>query len=679
VHLKRLKILLQSKYLYYFLLIISIIYTLFNTMLINNESLYNLNDNNFIMKIVNIKETNNGKTITFKGKEKIISYFEDNFDYQLGDIVKVTGYLEIPSKNTIPNLFNYRKYLYNQGIFYVLNVEDIELVEKNKNIFNKIKTSFTDKINDYKSNNYLHAFILGNTSFIDDNIKDKYLDLGVNHLFAISGMHVSLLIVILSFIFDKLKFNKYHSFFINCIFLMFYAFLVNFQVSIIISFLSYICLSLNNFFKLKIKSEYIIIFIFSISLLLNPFNIFNLGFQYSYLISYILIRFNNLIKGNYFKKNFIVSFLAFIGSIPITIINNYQINLLTVFYNMIYVPLISTIIFPFSLLCVIFPFLDNIFYFFTMILEKMTVFISNYKLILILRNLNIISIIFYFSIILYYLNGLNKRKYFRFVYLVILIFLHYNVNFILKEKYVISFDVGQGDSLLMHSDNKSILIDTGGSLYKKYSIDLIDFMKSSGIRKVDYLILTHGDFDHMGEAIDLVENFKVQKVIFNCGEFNDLEQDLIKVLDKKKIPYYSCIKELNINDNKLYFLNNKDYGNENDNSSVIYTKLNNYKFLFMGDAGLEVEEDLIQKYNLQNIDVVKVGHHGSKTSSSKEFINEIKPKYGVISVGKNNRYGHPNNSVLDNLNNSKIYRTDQDGSIMFEFKNNKLKIETCRP
>jgi len=679
VHLKRLKILLQSKYLYYFLLIISIIYTLFNTMLINNESLYNLNDNNFIMKIVNIKETNNGKTITFKGKEKIISYFEDNFDYQLGDIVKVTGYLEIPSKNTIPNLFNYRKYLYNQGIFYVLNVEDIELVEKNKNIFNKIKTSFTDKINDYKSNNYLHAFILGNTSFIDDNIKDKYLDLGVNHLFAISGMHVSLLIVILSFIFDKLKFNKYHSFFINCIFLMFYAFLVNFQVSIIRSVLSYICLSLNNFFKLKIKSEYIIIFIFSISLLLNPFNIFNLGFQYSYLISYILIRFNNLIKGNYFKKNFIVSFLAFIGSIPITIINNYQINLLTVFYNMIYVPLISTIIFPFSLLCVIFPFLDNIFYFFTMILEKMTVFISNYKLILILRNLNIISIIFYFSIILYYLNGLNKRKYFRFVYLVILIFLHYNVNFILKEKYVISFDVGQGDSLLMHSDNKSILIDTGGSLYKKYSIDLIDFMKSSGIRKVDYLILTHGDFDHMGEAIDLVENFKVQKVIFNCGEFNDLEQDLIKVLDKKKIPYYSCIKELNINDNKLYFLNNKDYGNENDNSSVIYTKLNNYKFLFMGDAGLEVEEDLIQKYNLQNIDVVKVGHHGSKTSSSKEFINEIKPKYGVISVGKNNRYGHPNNSVLDNLNNSKIYRTDQDGSIMFEFKNNKLKIETCRP
>ena len=99
----------------------------------------------------------------------------------------------------------------------------------------------------------------------------------------------------------------------------------------------------------------------------------------------------------------------------------------------------------------------------------------------------------------------------------------------------------------------------------------------------------------------------------------------------------------------------------------------------MGDAGIEVEEDLIEKYNLRDIDVLKVGHHGSRTSSSKNFINEINPKYSIISVGKNNRYGHPNDSVLDNLEDSKIYRTDQDGSIMFKIKNNKLQIETCPP
>jgi len=189
----------------------------------------------------------------------------------------------------------------------------------------------------------------------------------------------------------------------------------------------------------------------------------------------------------------------------------------------------------------------------------------------------------------------------------------------------------------------------------------------------------HGDYDHMGEVINLVNNFRVEKVIFNCGEFNELEKDLIKVLDKNKIPYYSCIKELNIADNKLYFLNNSDYGNENDNSSVIYTKLNNHKFLFMGDAGVSVEEDLIEKYNLQDIDVLKAGHHGSKTSSSKEFINEINSRYSIISVGKNNRYGHPNKEAIENLKGTKIYRTDQDGSIMFKVEKNRMNIETCPP
>ena len=183
----------------------------------------------------------------------------------------------------------------------------------------------------------------------------------------------------------------------------------------------------------------------------------------------------------------------------------------------------------------------------------------------------------------------------------------------------------------------------------------------------------------MDDTLNVIENIKVKKVIFNCGEYNDLEKDLIKALEKKNIKYYSCIKELNIDKYKLQFLNTKIYENENDNSSVIYTELNNYKFLFMGDAGVEVEEDLIEKYNLENIDVLKVGHHGSKTSSSKEFIDEINPKYSIISVGKNNWFGHLNDSVLDNLEESKIYRTDQDGSIMFKINKDKLKIETCPP
>ncbi len=101
--------------------------------------------------------------------------------------------------------------------------------------------------------------------------------------------------------------------------------------------------------------------------------------------------------------------------------------------------------------------------------------------------------------------------------------------------------------------------------------------------------------------------------------------------------------------------------------------------MFMGDAGVDKEKDMLDKYHISDIDVLKVGHHGSKTSSGKEFIEEINPKYSIISVGKNNRYGHPNKEALNNLENSKIYRTDQEGSIMLKIKNNKLKIETCSP
>ena len=183
----------------------------------------------------------------------------------------------------------------------------------------------------------------------------------------------------------------------------------------------------------------------------------------------------------------------------------------------------------------------------------------------------------------------------------------------------------------------------------------------------------------MGEAINLVNNFKVEKVIFNCGEYNALEKELMKVLNKKKIPYYSCLKELNINDNKLYFLQTKEYASENDNSNVNYIEISDYKFLFMGDASVTTEKEILDKYNLLNIDVLKVSHHGSKTSSGKNFIDEISPKYSIISVGKNNRYGHPNNNVLNNLEGSKIYRTDLDGSIEIKFNKNGYKISTCPP
>ena len=136
---------------------------------------------------------------------------------------------------------------------------------------------------------------------------------------------------------------------------------------------------------------------------------------------------------------------------------------------------------------------------------------------------------------------------------------------------------------------------------------------------------------------------------------------------------------MDLKGNKLTFLNNGFYDNENDNSIVSYLKLGNYTFLFMGDASIKVEQDLLKKYNLKDIDILKIGHHGSKTSSSKEFIDRVNPKYSIISVGKNNRYAHPNDEVLDNLKNKTIFRTDIDGSIKFKILKDKLEIDYYKP
>ena len=147
------------------------------------------------------------------------------------------------------------------------------------------------------------------------------------------------------------------------------------------------------------------------------------------------------------------------------------------------------------------------------------------------------------------------------------------------------------------------------------------------------------------------------------------------LLEKKEIEYIQELSYVEVRDIRLDFLNTGEYSEENDNSIVIYSAIKGLDMLLMGDAGVEVEAALIEKYSFQSVDVLKVGHHGSKTSSSEIFIDEVNPKYSIISVGEKNRYGHPNSSVVENLSISKVYRTDIDGNIIFKINNGKLEIK----
>lgn len=667
--------------LLYKIIILSLLITLGITYIRIKIEKPNQINNIVIGKIINIKEKEEYIEIDLQEKQKILVTYKGKNTYKLGDIIKIEGKVEEPNNNTFPNLFNYKKYLKSKKINYIIKAQNIKLIKENKDIKYNIKNKIIKHIENYKTSNYLKTFLLGDNNEIEDTIKTTYQSNGISHLFAVSGMHLSLFASILLLILKKI--NEYIKYIIIIIFFIFFAFLTNYSPSILRALILYILLTLNKTLNLNIKTIYLLIIDLIILILYNPFYIYNTGFIFSFTISASLILSSNIINNykNYISKLFITSLISFITSIPILINNFHEINIITPIINLIFVPFISFIIFPLSIITTMLKPLDNIFQISINILENLSIILEKLNIKIILSHISWYIIILYYITILIFVIGLKYKKIKTIIPLILLITLHTNIKSIIKPKEISYLDVKQGDSILLNI-NKTILIDTGGIRNSNQSLvktKTIPYLKSLGIKKLNFLILTHADFDHAGETTDLINNFKVENVILNCGQYNNLEQELIKILDKKKIKHYSCIKELNIDKNKLYFLQTKEYDNENDNSNVIYTKLNNYNFLFTGDASSITEKEILNTYNLPNIDVLKVGHHGSKTSSSEEFINKINPKYSVISLGKNNRYGHPNKEVLDNLKNSKIYRTDQDGSVIFKIKNNKLKIETYKP
>ena len=351
-----------------------------------------------------------------------------------------------------------------------------------------------------------------------------------------------------------------------------------------------------------------------------------------------------------------------------------SINLLSIIYNLFYVPLISIIIFPLSLISFIFNKLIiilnifiNILEFSTTIINKVDIFKFTFK------TLPLGFYFIYYLVIIIFFRGLTTNNKKLTVLLVISLLIHYLIPYLDKNDYLLMIDVGQGDSILIHTNNKNILIDTGGirSYSKKeYSIvknTTIPLLKKKGIKKIDYLILTHGDYDHLGDTINLINNFKVKKILINSNKINNLEKNIIKNFSNIEIAkrnYY-----FKIGDAEFLQLNS-NLDEENDSSLVFLVGINNKKILLMGDASIRSEKEILSNYNLSNIDILKAGHHGSRTSSSEKFIKEISPKLILISAGVNNKFNHPHKEVINLYKKYKIkYRiTSKEGSIKINLK-----------
>ena len=676
-----------------------------------------------------------------------------------GDYITITGKIKRPQEAQNFEQFDYRVYLKQNRIHWVIQVSGIQQLETMHKAIpllymllrytDQLKTKLYEPFSQLfegEHAGYLAGLVFGMKSELDAQLFSSFSQLGLTHILAVSGLHVAVVVTCLLFIFKVIRLPRSLSYTLTIFFLPLYIILTGAEPSIIrAGIMGMIGLWLVK--KQKLKNIHSILAIAALLMIgINPLVVYNIGFQLSFLVTYGLIIFTQPLRlalpktPNKLFDLVAVTLSAQLSSFPLTLYYFNSFNPLSLLANLVLVPYISFVILPLATL-------TNIVGHFSISVAKPLALLTTYgnelsfyvidflnrwsSFNLIFETPSLGWIITWYIVLFICVKAWSQRKrayncieryplhLFRqqpytvktivttACLIVLIIFAYQPSAFDLNKEGRVSFiSVGQGDSILIQTPmNKTILVDSGGQLpftkkeewaERKEPFDvgvdiILPILKKRGIKHIDIAVITHFDADHFPGFIKLMDEIKIKEVWLN-GTYKEDEETmkLYTQLGHYDIPVH-IVKEgdtFNIDDSTtVEVLLPKpaikfEEIDQNEQSIVLYLTMYDSTFLLTGDIGQETEKQLVytlyERHNEDDVvDVLKLAHHGSKYSTSPQLLSYFSPQLAVVSVGINNRYGHPHPTVIERLNQYQIplLRTDLHGEVMFVVSKNQLKLQ----
>jgi competence protein ComEC len=666
----------------------------------------------------------NDKTENLKAKTLVtITDKSGNLkNIKIGDFVELTGVVKIPQYSQNPSQFDYMNYLRLKNTFSLVYAEESWKILKHSD---DIKGKFLRKLNDKRNEIIsIHALnikspmleILGGIIFGDDavnpdeNTKISFINSGIFHILAASGMNVTLIFGIWLFFARKLQFNYRFSIFTGILLILFYTCMTGFGPPIVRATLMLTLILIGKLIDRTTPTMALLFLVGFLMLLYNPLMLFDIGFQLSFVVTFALIlsapllNFNFKFKPiNYILGSCLIPIIAQLYAAPFQMYYFNTFALYSVLANIAIIPVLSLVSFIgfISSIIALIPifathickFADFILNPFLIYIVKVANFFSNLPYAIIdFKQPNLFQLISYFTFIIFLTLILKYKKFTKKIIIsfliVTLLFLISLIPIKNKNPEIIYFSVGNADSILIKSQNDDyFLIDDGKLPYLNASSQakniIIKYFKTKGIKRLNGLILSHFDSDHAGGTIDILKDIKVENVyLTDVEEDTNLTKNIMNFLKDNKLNFKTVdnIEDIYTSDDfKITIIKPKseDLKEENEKSLIVYVKYFKNEFLFMGDGDVKSYNVLPKEYK-EHTTIMKLGHHGAKGVISEEMTKNT--DLFVISTGKN-FYNHPHTETLEILekNNKNYLRTDHQNAIKVVLKKDKTQIYMYSP